>query len=360
MSETSAKPVRIWLYSLGILIAAMIVVGGYVRLTRAGLSIVEWNAITGVVPPIGEAAWQAEFTKYQATPEFQKVNTAMTLAEYQRIFLIEWAHRLIARLVGLVVLLPLAVFLIRRTIPWRKSAVYLLILALFGFQGFLGWFMVASGLVDRPHVSHYRLTIHLLTALTVLAICLWQALNLTPRFVAVRRQAAIPRQKTLVILLLVVVIVQVAYGGLVAGLKAGHASNTWPTMFGYLVPPGLLSVLQPWWQNLVETPATVHFIHRWFAFVVLIVAAILYYRARKTSDARTVQQGAIVLMLIVGVQITLGISVVLFGVALPLALLHQATAILLFVTALFLTHQEWRQPGPQRKPSSGVRKTRKR
>lgn len=343
MPESSQRPVRIWLYVLGVLIAAMVVVGGFVRLSRAGLSIVEWNVLTGVLPPIGEQAWQAEFAKYQLTPEFQKVNAAMTLAAYQRIFLIEWAHRLIARLVGMVVLIPLAVFLLRGTIPWRKSGVYLLILALFGFQGFLGWFMVASGLIDRPHVSHYRLTIHLLTALTVLAICLWQAFNLTPRFAEVRQRKAIPGQRALAILLMIVVVIQVAYGGLVAGLKAGHASNTWPLMFGHLIPPGLLSVIAPWWQNLVETATTVHFIHRWFAFVVLVVAAIVYYRARKTRDASTVQRAALAMIVILGLQIAWGVSVVLLGVPLWLALLHQATAILLFSTALFLNHQLWRR-----------------
>lgn len=343
MTESSQRPVRIWLYTLCFLIGLMVVVGGFVRLSRAGLSIVEWNVLTGVIPPLGEQAWQTEFAKYQQSPEFQKVNAAMTLAGYQRIFLIEWAHRLIARLVGLVVFIPLLVFLLRGVIPWRKSGIYVLILVLFGFQGFLGWIMVASGLIDRPHVSHYRLTIHLLTALSLLAICLWQALNLTPRFAAARRLSALPGQRGLAIVLLVVVMVQVAYGGLVAGLKAGHASNTWPSMFGYLIPPGLLSTLTPWWQNLVEAAATVHFIHRWFAFVVLIMAASVYFRARATGDASAVRRGALALIGIVGLQILWGIGVVIFGVPLWLALLHQATAILLFATAVFLNHQLWRR-----------------
>lgn len=342
MTASSQRPVRIWLYVLCFLIGLMVVVGGFVRLSRAGLSIVEWNVLTGVIPPIGQQAWQAEFAKYQQTPEFQKVNTAMTLAAYQRIFLIEWAHRLIARLVGLVVFIPLLVFLLRGTIPWRKSGIYVLILLLFGFQGFIGWIMVASGLIDRPHVSHYRLTIHLLTALALLAICLWQALNLTPRFAAVRKRPALPGQRGLAVLLWAVVVMQIAYGGLVAGLKAGHASNTWPLMFGYLIPPGLLSTLTPWWQNLVETATTVHFVHRWLAFVVLLIAGVVYYRARKTSDAETVQRGALVLIGIVGLQILLGISVVIFGVPLWLALMHQATAILLFSVTEFLNYQLWR------------------
>lgn len=342
MTESSQRPVRIWLYVLCFLIGLMVVVGGFVRLSRAGLSIVEWNVLTGVLPPIGEQAWQTEFAKYQQSPEFQKVNSALTLAGYQRIFLIEWAHRLIARLVGLVVFIPLLVFLLRRTIPWRKSGIYLLILFLFGFQGFLGWIMVASGLIDRPHVSHYRLTIHLLTALTLLAICLWQALNLTPRFAAVRKRPALPGQRGLAVVLWVVVVVQIAYGGLVAGLKAGHASNSWPLMFGYLIPPGLLSALTPWWQNLVETATTVHFVHRWFAFVVLLIAGVVYYRARKTGDAETVQRGALALIGLVGLQILLGISVVIFGVPLWLALMHQTTAILLFSATEFLNHQLWR------------------
>jgi len=338
-SSINSPAVRTWLYLLSFLVALMVVIGGYVRLTRSGLSIVEWNVITGVLPPLSEAAWQAEFAKYQQTPEFQKINFNMTLEGYRRIFLIEWAHRLIARLVGLVVLIPLAWFLLRGTIPRRQAGVYVALLALFGFQGFLGWFMVASGLVDRPHVSPYRLTIHLLTALLILGLAWWKALDLTPRFAAVRRRPAQRGLRLLARLLMAVALLQIAYGGLVAGLKAGYVSNTWPLMFGTLVPQGLLAILQPWWLNLVEAPTTVHFIHRWFAFVVLIVALVFWWRARRANEAATLRQGSLFMVAIVVFQILVGIGVVIWSVPLPVALLHQGVAVALFAAALFLNHQ---------------------
>jgi cytochrome c oxidase assembly protein subunit 15 len=364
--ETPKRPLRIWLFTLCALIAMMVVIGGYVRLSRAGLSIVEWNVITGVIPPIGEAAWQEAFAKYQASPEYQKVNTAISLADYQRIYYIEYYHRLVARLVGLFVALPLALFLWRGVIPWRRSGVYLGILLLFAFQGFLGWYMVASGLVDRPSVSHFRLTAHLLAALALLGICFWKGLDNTARFgprypltppspsgttpvadadrpstESIRPNAAKVhrRLRLLSLALLAVVVIQITYGGLVAGLKAGHASDTWPLMFGRLLPPGLLTVLQPWWWNLVETAATVHFVHRWFAFVVLVMALVLYFAAKHVGDAPTVRQGAIAMIAVVALQIALGVSVVVLGVPLAVALLHQTVALAVFLVAVFLSHQ---------------------
>lgn len=330
---TAHRAVTIWLFTVCALIIGLTVFGGYVRLTRSGLSIVEWNVITGVVPPIGEAAWQAEFAKYQATPEFHHVNFNMTLADYQRIFYVEYIHRLIARLAGLIVLVPLGIFLWRGLIPWRRSGIYLLIAALFGFQGFLGWYMVSSGLVDQPAVSHYRLTIHLLVALTLLALTLWTALTYQQQ--GVRPRAVWSGAAKLTVALLVVLVVQIAYGGLVAGLKAGHASDTWPYMFGYLVPPGLLTVIEPWWANLVESVPTVHFVHRWFAFVVLLFAGLLYLQTKQ----RAIRGTLLGLVALVLVQITLGVSVIWFRVPLVLALLHQATALLLFALVVWLLYQ---------------------
>jgi cytochrome c oxidase assembly protein subunit 15 len=337
--DSSQRQVTIWLFTVCVLIIGLVVFGGYVRLTRSGLSIVEWNVITGVVPPIGEAAWQAEFAKYQQTPEFQKVNTAMTLEGYKSIFYVEYFHRLIARLGGLVVVIPLFVFVWKGAIPWRKSGVYWLIAALFGFQGYLGWYMVSSGLVDRPSVSHYRLTIHLLAALTLLALTLWVGLNRVYGERTSVRGGANAMVRGLGIVLLAVLVFQIAYGGLVAGMKAGHASDTWPLMFGYLLPPGLFSAVQPWWVNLVDTAATVHFVHRWFAFVVLIVAAFVFFLTRHSNKAPAIARTLAILLALVGVQIALGVSVVWFHVPLLLALSHQAAALLLFVAVIVLNHQ---------------------
>lgn len=333
------RTVAVWLFFVCFLIVGLVVFGGYVRLTRSGLSIVEWNVITGMVPPIGEAAWQAEFAKYQQTPEFQKVNQAMTLAEYKSIFYVEYFHRLIARIAGLIVVVPLFVFLWRGMIPWRKSGVYWLIAALFGFQGFLGWYMVSSGLVERPSVSHYRLTIHLLTALTLLALTLWMALRLMDSTSRPAGQGAQTAAARWGVALLVVLVLQIAYGGLVAGMKAGHASDTWPLMFGYLLPPGLLSAVQPWWVNLLETAATVHFVHRWFAFVVLLATAVLFWQTRDSRHAPVIGRMLGLLLVLVGLQIVLGISVIWFHVPLLLALSHQAVALLLFIVVITLNYQ---------------------
>jgi cytochrome c oxidase assembly protein subunit 15 len=336
MSNRLHNPVTVWLLIVCGLVVTMVVFGGYVRLTRSGLSIVEWDLVSGVLPPLGEAAWQATFAQYQQTPEFQKVNSAMTLDGYKRIFYVEYVHRLLARIAGLLVILPLGYFLVKGIIPWRRSAVYWLIALLFIFQGFLGWYMVSSGLVDSPSVSHYRLTIHLLMALWVLGLAFWVALDR----VYARAQPALPsaRGVSWAIALLALLVAQIAYGGLMAGMKAGHISDTFPRMFGYLVPPGLFAVLQPWWANLVADPTAVHFVHRWLAFVVLIVALLLglVYRA---GSPREIRLGGLSLGLLLSVQIVLGLSVIWLHVPLTLALLHQATAVLLFLNTLFLLHR---------------------
>jgi cytochrome c oxidase assembly protein subunit 15 len=325
------RAVTIWLLIVALLIVVMVVVGGYVRLTRSGLSIVEWKPVSGVIPPLDETAWQQEFAKYQQTPEYRIVNRDMTLDGYRRIFYLEWAHRLIARIAGLFVVLPLAWFLWRGVIPWRRSAPYLLIGLLFGLQGFLGWWMVASGLLDAPQVSHFRLTIHLLTALLLLALTLWLAFNRIYGQSGLRwRHWSVPGAVTLA-----VIVVQIAYGGLVAGLKAGHISNTWPLMFGVLIPGGMFTVLDSWLMSMVAAPVTVHFIHRWLAFGVLAAALWLWWRQRHHSCGAA----ALWLAAIVLVQIGLGVSVVLFGVSLWLALLHQATAVVMFAAAVHLNHR---------------------
>ena len=335
----SVDAVTRWLFVVCGLVMLMVVVGGYVRLARAGLAIVEWNVITGIIPPIGEEAWQAEFAKYQQSPEYQKVNYGMTLEEYKRIYYIEYFHRLLARIAGLVVVVPFLYFLWRGRIAREHAKVYAAIVVLFGLQGTVGWLMVKSGLVDRPSVSHMRLTVHLLLALLILALTLWTALNrlyYAHELVPVRVR---PGPGRVALVLLGVLVVQIAYGGFVAGLKAGHVSNTWPLMFGSLVPPGLLSAVQPWWLNLVETPVTIHFIHRWFAFVVAAVVVWFNVAVRRAPTTPEVRRGGLALLGLVGVQILLGILVVVFNVPLPLALAHQAVALLLFAVTIFLNHR---------------------
>jgi cytochrome c oxidase assembly protein subunit 15 len=244
---------------------------------------------------------------------------------------------MLGRWTGMLYVVPLFFFMWKGTIPWRKSAFYLIIGLGFAFQGFMGWYMVSSGLVDIPSVSHYRLTAHLLTALGLLALCWWAVLcNI---YGSDEIPADRPRRKSaqwLALGLVVVLLVQISYGGLVAGLKAGHASNTWPLMFGKLVPPGLLSFVTPWWRNLLEVPITVHYVHRWFAFAVLMMILILYFVVRHKADYSAIRAGILTMVGLVCVQIALGVSVIWFHVPIWLALVHQGAAISLLLTALFI------------------------
>ena len=346
MTEQQNRAITIWLFIVVGLVAFLVVFGGYVRLTRSGLSIVEWNPISGVIPPIGQQAWEAEFAKYQQTPEYQHVNKNMTLEGYKRIFYVEWFHRLIARLAGLIVVIPLFYFLLRGYIPWRKSGPYLLIGLLFALQGFIGWLMVASGLVDRPAVSHFRLTIHLLTALTLFGFSFWLGLNHYYGFPKRAENATRSAPFRLTILTFVILLIQISYGGLVAGLKAGYVSNRWPLMGGRLIPPEVLSSTVAWWVNFLETPVTVHFVHRWFAFVVLIAALVLLRAVRRRRYSETLSKSVSALVILILVQISLGISVIWFGVPIWLALTHQGTALLLFLTTLFIAYRLVHEPVP--------------
>lgn len=323
------------------LIAFLVVVGGFVRLSRAGLSIVEWDVLAGVAPPLGDDAWNEAFAAYQQTPEYRIINEGMSLEAFKEIFLIEWAHRLIARLAGLFVVVPLLWFMWRRTLSIRESLPYWGVAALFGTQGAIGWLMVASGLVDRPMVNHFRLTIHLLMALLLLAIVLWMART---RIVAAdpglpdRTRPMGRSTRRLAWVTMGALVVQLAYGGIVAGLRAGHVSNTWPLMHGRLVPSNLLSVYEPWWRNLVE-PLGSHWFHRWFAIVVAALVVVLAVRIRRDGVGRPSRTAAPWLVAVVVAQVTLGVLVVLLDVPKWFALTHQGVAVALFSLLVVVCHQ---------------------
>ncbi len=339
MPHGVSRPVKIWLFAITVIVVVLIVFGGFVRLSQSGLSMVEWHIVTGIIPPVGEEAWQDAFEKYRRTPEFKQINTSMTVQAYKTIYLIEFTHRLIARLAGLIVLLPLSLFLVKGIIPRRQSLPYLGIGGLFVLQGLFGWYMVQSGLVDQPHVSPYRLTIHLLTALLILTISLWKGLQHTRLRRASDRLVRGVYLKWLPYGLLGIIILQIVYGGLVAGLKAGTVSNTFPLMFGQWIPSGLFPAQKPWILNLVATEMTVHFVHRWLAFVVLAIAGLTYYILRLKGTSRLMQRTALTILLLVGFQILIGLGVILLSVPISLALFHQATAILVFSGAVFLIYQ---------------------
>lgn len=334
-STTQNRAVMHWLFIFAGIVAFLIVFGGFVRLTRSGLSITEWNPISGSVPPIGEKAWQEEFTKYQETPEFKQINSSMTLEEYKYIFYIEWIHRFIARLAGLVYAIPAFYFLFKKTIPWKEFGIYFAMGLLFIAQAVAGWVMVASGLVNRPSVSHFNLTIHLLLALSLLGLSLWTAFGHKFGFPDPGKKTGWSMPSKLALISFVLLIIQITYGGMTAGLKAGHVSDTWPLMFGKLIPPNLFNSI----INIVETPQTIVFIHRWFAFAVLIAITALYFSARKQGNSPDIRNGLNWLLGLVFLQVILGILTVVLHVQIVIALAHQAGAIGLFTLTIYFIHR---------------------
>ena len=335
MPKTQNRAVMIWLSIFAFVVGFLIVFGGFVRLTRSGLSIVEWDPVTGVLPPIGQQAWKQEFAKYQESPEFQKVNQSMNLDGFKRIFFIEWFHRLVARLAGLVYAIPVFYFLIKGMIPRQEFGIYVVMGLLFIGQAFMGWFMVASGLVDRPSLSHFRMTLHLLLALALLAMSLWVALGHRFGFKNREHKANWAPLSRWAVLGSIVLLIQISYGGLTAGLKAGYLSDTWPLMFGKWLPPGLGD--QP--IHLLILPQTVFYIHRWFAFAALFAAIGVYVSARRRGYPGDITKGILGVLILGGIQIFFGILVVLLNVQISLALLHQAIAILLFALTVYIIHR---------------------
>ncbi|HCR70583.1 MAG TPA: heme A synthase [Anaerolineae bacterium] len=333
MPQTQNKTVMNWLFIFCFIVAFLVSFGGFPRLTRSGLSITEWNPISGSVPPMAYHDWQAEFEKYQQTPEYQLINKGMTLEEYKYIFWIEWTHRTIARLAGLFYAIPVFYFLFKKIIPFKEFGVYFVMGMLFISQAFAGWIMVASGLVDRPSVSHFNLTLHLSLALALFGIALWTALGHKYGFEYQKAKWSLPSKLSL--LGFVLIIIQIIYGGFTAGLKAGHVSDTWPLMFGKLIPPNLFNS----WINILESPQTIVFIHRWFGFTILILMPVLYYIVKKNNYSADIQNGVKWLIGIIVLQMLLGIFTVLSYVNIVVALLHQANAVILFGLAIYFIHR---------------------
>lgn len=335
MLKTQNSAVMKWLYIFAFVVAFLVVFGGFVRLTRSGLSIVEWNPISGAMPPIGQQAWEEEFAKYQLTPEYLKINTGMTLERYKFIFYMEWFHRNIARTAGLFYAIPVFYFLFKKTIPFKEFGIYFVMGILFISQAVAGWVMVASGLVDRPAVSHFNLTIHLLLALTLFGLALWTAFGHKFGFHDATKKAVWSLPSKLSLVAFVVLVIQITYGGFTAGLKAGHVSDTWPTMMGALIPPNLFTT----WVAVFESPQTIVFIHRWFAWLGIILVPVVFYYVKKQNYPADIQNGMKWLIGVVALQITLGVLTILSYVNIVIALLHQANAIVLFGLAVYFIHR---------------------
>lgn len=339
MPKTQNRAVMTWIFTFMSFAVILVVFGGFVRLTRSGLSIVEWNPVGGAIPPLSQQAWQTEFAKYQLTPEFQKVNYNVTLDQYKTIFVIEWTHRFIARLAGFVFAIPFFVFVFKKIIPWKEVGLYVVMGFLFLSQAILGWYMVASGLVDQPYVSHYLLTAHLFLALTLIGLSLWTALGHYYGFSEPKKIVKTSVATKLTISGFILLLIQMAYGGFTSGLKAGYISNTWPLMLGQFIPQGLFTQVHPILLNLIDAPLTVVFIHRWFAFIVLAAALSIFRLIHKHGFSQDVLKGINLVAILVVLQIILGILVLRSNVLIPIALLHQANAIGLFAAMVYLLHR---------------------
>lgn len=331
--EGRRRIMALWLFGMCIMVFVMVVLGGVTRLTHSGLSIVEWNPVTGFIPPMNEADWHRLFEQYQQYPEFKKINPDMDVHGFKGIFWLEFIHRVWGRLMGVVFFFPALFFVVKgwvnRRLAWNFAAMFLL----GGLQGALGWFMVASGLVDDPDVSHYRLTAHLGAALVIFGYMLWVAMDLRwpERHAPTGSLAGFARAIS------ALVFVTVLSGGLVAGLDAGFSYNTFPLMDGQFVPPGYMDH-SPWWLNFFENIPAVQFDHRLLAETTLAAILVFWFRARGAElspRARTAVNALLVMALI---QVGLGITTLLLVVPVSVAAIHQAGAVVLLAFVLAATH----------------------
>ena len=332
-TRTRDRAIATWLLVCCGFVFAMVVLGGVTRLTGSGLSMAEWRPIMGALPPLSDAEWQRVFEIYKQTPEFQKVNSHMDVHDFKGIFWLEYLHRLLGRLLGFVFLLPLIYFVSRSYITLRQLPWYLLMLALGGVQAVIGKVMVASGQVDAPQVSHYRLTAHLSAAFLVYALMFWRAQSLLH---GTSRGMPHPWYRR-TIALTVLIAITIVSGGFVAGLDAGLIYNTFPKMGDYWIPPGLLA-LDPAWRNFFDNLTTVQFDHRLLALTTFALIAVYWLRARSVGLPGHGRSGANALLVTAMLQVLLGISTVVLAVPTLLAVSHQATALLLLTSALYLLH----------------------
>ncbi|UPQ78409.1 COX15/CtaA family protein [Flavobacterium azooxidireducens] len=332
------KPVIIWLLSGCVLLFIMVMVGGITRLTNSGLSMTDWHLVTDTFPPTSEQAWNEAFEEYKKFPEYQKINihNDFTLDDYKFIYFWEWFHRFIGRIIGIVFIIPFVYFLIKKKLDASTIKKCIILLFMGGFQGFLGWFMVKSGLIDNPDVSHYRLALHLTFAFITFAYTLWVALDLIyPNKIEV----ILPLRK-LARIAMMVLIIQIIYGGFVAGLNAGLIHNHWPLMSEGKLIHETVWIEQPTvLQNLTEGKSGVQFVHRTLAYVVVGLMILLFVRSKKYSLSTLQSKSVKTLVLFVFIQFILGIFTLLFHVPLWLGLAHQLMAFLLLSAMTFTLHR---------------------
>jgi cytochrome c oxidase assembly protein subunit 15 len=340
MFATHHKPIAVWLFIVSAMVFCMVVLGGVTRLTQSGLSMVHWHPVTGWLPPLGQVEWEAVFSEYRKSPEYLKVNEGMSLAEFKGIFWFEFTHRLLGRLIGVAFFVPMVVFWIKGWIDRTLAPKLIGLFILGGLQGVLGWYMVKSGLVDRPDVSQYRLAAHLGLALAILAAMLWVALGLVRPAPSVTPDNGLKKG---VWGLLSLIILTALSGAFVAGLDAGYIYNTFPLMEGGFVPDGIWA-LSPVYLNFFENIPTVQFDHRILAETTFVAVMVFWWRAGKKQLTTAQALATKVLAAVAVVQMGLGISTLLLVVPVSLAVLHQTGALALLCVGVWLAH-EFRIPG---------------
>ena len=332
------KSVIYWLLSGCVLLFIMVTVGGITRLTNSGLSMTDWHLVTDTFPPLSEEKWNAAFDEYKKFPEYQKINihNDFQLSDYKFIYFWEWFHRFIGRIIGLVFFVPFVYFLIKKKLDSSTIKKCSILLGMGAFQGFLGWFMVKSGLIDNPDVSHFRLSLHLTFAFITFAYTLWVALDL---IYPDRKEVIAPLRKLARIAILFLII-QIIYGGFVAGLNAGLIHNHWPLMSdGQFIHESVVLEKNSWLLRLTEGKSGVQFVHRTLAYAVVGLIVFLYFKSKKYTLSLQQVNGINVLVIIVFLQFTLGVITLLYSVPLWLGLSHQIMAFILLATMTYTLHR---------------------
>ncbi len=328
----SLSKVKIWLLICAIIVLAMIALGGYTRLTDSGLSIVEWKPITGVIYPFNQFMWEQEFSKYQSSPEYIYINSDFSLEQFKQIYFVEYSHRLLGRVLGIIFIIPFCYFVITKKLSKKliKNCIFIFILG--SIQGAIGWYMVKSGLLQSPEVSHYRLVLHLLMALLINGLIIWNFFSLT-KFIEIKNS---PKYLlNLVLFLFLLVILQITSGGLVAGLNAGLIYNTYPLMDNQFIPKGLI-MLNPWYLNFLENITMVQFVHRMLAAMILLCTIIFIPIMVVRISDKKLKLACMCILFFVSLQFILGVITLLNAVPVFLGVLHQLGAILLFTNLLFV------------------------
>ena len=326
------RQIAYWLLICAAVIFGMILLGGVTRLTNSGLSMVDWKPLMGIIPPLSEADWQAMFLKYQQFPEYQKINIGMSLEEFKTIFMYEYLHRVLGRFIGIIFILPFLFFFFTKRIKAGLTPKLIIMLIGGGFQGLLGWYMVKSGLVDNPRVSQYRLTAHLGAAVLIYSFILWTAFSL----ISPKSDQPI-ELKNFAYSLSGLIFLMILSGGLVAGTHAGHAYSTWPLMGDSFIPAGLYS-MAPAWLSAFEDITTIQFNHRMFAYLIVVLVAIFAVKILRSDLKGSARIGVYCLIGLLIIQVTLGISTLVFYVPVPVAAAHQVGAVALLSASLFVSH----------------------